>query len=371
MKNKIPFLDLSIFYKKNAKEILNAITKTLKSSDFILSSEVVKFEKNYARYSSSKYCVAVSNGLDALKLLLLAYDIGPGDEVIVPSNTFIATWLSVSHVGAIPVPVEPDDETYNISPELIREKISKKTKAIICVHLYGNPADIKPIRKIANDNKLFLFEDMAQAHGAKYYNKDVGNLGHGAAVSFYPGKNLGAYGDAGAILINNKKIDYKLRKLRNYGSLIKYQTDLIGYNARMDSIQASILNLKLKSLDIENKHRNKLASRYLMNLKNVHQLKLPVVKDFSNSAWHLFVIRLKKRDELASYLNKKGIQTLIHYPIPPHKQLAYKEMDHLKNLNLRKTSKMAKEILSLPISGYLSIASVDYISKQIIKFFSK
>jgi len=363
----IPFLDLSRFNKKNKKNLSKLITNVVDSSDFILSSEVKKFEDSFSLYCNSKYCVSVANGLDALKLLLIANNIGLGDEVIVPANTFIATWLSVSHVGAIPVPVEPDILTNNIDPKKIEDVISNKTKAIVGVHLYGRPSDMASLKIIAKKYKILLFEDMAQAHGAKFNGKKCGSLADGAAVSFYPGKNLGAFGDAGAILINKKSIYKKLLQLRNYGSLIKYHHELKGYNSRMDEVQAAILNYKLNFLKKENLHREKIAMIYIKNLGNVGDIITPSVDDIQISSWHLFVIRTKKRNSLMTFLKANGVATVIHYPKPPHLQMAYKS--DYKHCKLPITEILSKQILSLPIYGYINISEVRHVIKLIKKFF--
>ena len=365
----IPFLDLSRFYKKNKKNLIKQVTNVFESSDYILSSEVNKFEQSFASYCESKYCVSVANGLDALKLLLIANDIGRGDEVIVPTNTFIATWLSVSHAGATPIPVEPNAQTNNIDPTLIENAISKKTKAIICVHLYGLPADIEPLKKIAKKNNIFLFEDMAQAHGAKLNGKKCGSLADGAAVSFYPGKNLGAFGDAGAVLVNKKSIYNKLLSLRNYGSVVKYKHDVKGFNSRLDEIQAAILNYKLSFLDNENDHRKKIAIKYIKGLIDIDGLTVPIIDDKFESSWHLFVIKSKKRNSLIKYLNANGVSTVIHYPKPPHLQKAYKA--EYKGYHLPMTETLSKQILSLPISGYMKISEVNRIIRLIKIFFEK
>ena len=322
MKYKVPFLDLTPFIKKNAISIRKKIFEPFVNCEFISSNQVKIFEDSFANFCGAKYCVGTSNGLDAIKLILAAHNISHGHEVLVPSNTFIATWLAVSDLGAKPVPVEPSSD-FNISVDLIQKAITKKTKAIICVHLYGRPCNIEALKKIAQENKLYLFEDMAQAHGAKYFGKPVGSFGNGAAVSFYPGKNLGAAGDAGAILVNNKRIYNQLLKLRNYGSAVKYHHDVIGFNNRMDEVQAAYLNFKLPHLEKENAHRKKIAQIYISQLKNISELKLPCFDVNYDSVWHLFVIRVHNRDSLKRFLDKNGIQTIIHYPIPPFKQKAY------------------------------------------------
>ena len=369
MKN-INFLDLKEFNQRHEKKILANFKSVMVSSNFILGSEVSNFEENFSKFCNAKFCVAVSNGLDALRLILVAYGIKKGDEVIVPSNTFIATWLAVSHVQAKIIPVEPDINTYNISPKLIEKHLTKKTKAVICVHLYGRPANIEEISSICKKNKILLIEDAAQAHGAKYFSKMVGSLSYAAAFSFYPGKNLGAIGDAGAIVTNEKNLYKKLLKLRNYGSEKKYIHDELGFNNRMDEIQAAYLNLRLKHIEKENDHRAKIANRYCAKLKNINDLVLPTIDNGFDSVWHLFVVRVKKRKSLQQFLTKNHIQTLIHYPIPPFRQKAYIGENYEKKYNLSLTKKLSSEILSLPISGYMTLSSVDYICQKIHEFYS-
>jgi len=329
------------------------------SGQYILGDEVKKFESNYAKYTESSYSAGVANGLDALHLSLKALGIGPGDEVIVPANTYIATWLAVSHVGATPVPVEPNIMTYNIDPNKIEQALTKKTKAIIAVHLYGQPVDMDPILALSKQYNLKVIEDAAQAHGALYKNKRIGAHGDVVAWSFYPGKNLGAYGDGGAITTNNHSIHNQITTLRNYGSKEKYINDVIGFNSRLDPIQAAILNVKLQYLDTLNARRRDIAQQYISGLDGQACI-LPLADINNEYAWHLFVIRHTQRDELQSQLKRRGISTLIHYPIPPHLQIAYKNLG-IKKGQLPITEGMHDEVLSLPMDPCMSDDAVAYV----------
>jgi dTDP-4-amino-4,6-dideoxygalactose transaminase len=361
----VPFLDLKRLHEEIREPLEQAFKRVLDSGIFIMGPELHAFEKEFAKYCDVKYCIGVGNGLDALHLLLKAYDIGPGDEVIVPSNTFIATWLAVSHSGARPVPVEPKESTYNIDYDLIKKAITKKTKAIIPVHLYGQPVDIDPINEIASKFGLLVIEDAAQAHGAKYKSKKVGSLANAAGTSFYPGKNLGAMGDGGAVLTNDDEIAIKVRQLRNYGSTVKYHHDVEGYNSRLDEIQSAFLRVKLRYLDRWNQKRKDIASLYT-RLLNGFDLVLPSVPDYANPVWHLYVIRTRHRDALKIFLESKGISTVIHYPVPPHLQHCYHQF---KSLSLPISEVLAGEILSLPIGPHIAIDDVEYIVECIRLFF--
>jgi dTDP-4-amino-4,6-dideoxygalactose transaminase len=346
----IPFLDLKAPLLELEAETNAAISRVLNSGWFILGEEVKAFEHEFADYCGAKYGVACANGLDALFLILKAYDIGPNDEVIVPSNTYIATWLAVSYAGAVPVPVEPKLNTSNIDPSLIEARITSKTRAIMPVHLYGQPADMAPIVALAKKYNLKIIEDAAQAHGAKYQGKRVGSLGDAAGFSFYPGKNLGALGDGGAIVTNDATLAQKLQMLRNYGSELKYQNLYKGYNSRLDELQAAILRVRLAKLDEWNKRRQDLAQIYLKALTN-KTLVLPAVIEEAEAVWHLFVIRHPERDRLQAYLQEHHIGSLIHYPIPPHRQSAYQEMQHYA---LPIAEQIHNEVLSLPIGPHLN-----------------
>ena len=353
MNTKVPFLDLRASYLELKTEIDEAVTRVLDSGWYVLGPEVEAFENEFATYCQTNHSIGVANGLDALTLALRAMDVGPGDEVIVPSNTYIATWLAVSQCGATPVPVEPDNRTYNIDPASIAAAITSRTKVILPVHLYGQPADLEPILAIARKHGLRVLEDGAQAHGARYKGQRIGGHGDAVAWSFYPGKNLGAIGDGGAVTTNDPVIAERIRMLRNYGSNIKYVNEVKGFNSRLDPIQAAILRVKLKHLDAWNDRRRGIAQHFQDTLMG-SSLVLPHVPEWAEPVWHLFVVRHLQRDELAARLNDMGIGTLIHYPIPPHKQAAYAELNFPLE-SFPKAAKMAKEVLSLPIGPHLEI----------------
>jgi dTDP-4-amino-4,6-dideoxygalactose transaminase len=346
----IPFLDLKAPIDELKEETYRAIDDVLKSGWFILGDKVTQFEKNFAEYCETKHCIGVANGLDALFLILKAYEIGEGDEVIVPSNTYIATWLAVSYAGAKPVPVEPDLRTYNIDPLKIEAAITSRTKAIMVVHLYGQPCDMDPIIALAKKYNLKIIEDSAQAHGAKYKGKRVGSLGDASGFSFYPGKNLGALGDGGAVTTSDGDLAEKIRTLRNYGSQIKYHNLYKGFNSRLDEIQAAVLIERLKKLDEWNARRQVIAKMYLENL-NEQNFVLPFVPSWAEPVWHVFVIRTTRRDELQKYLAEKGVGSVIHYPIPPHHQPAYQEMSAL---SFPISEKIHQEVLSIPMGPHLT-----------------
>jgi len=353
----IPFLDLKAPHVELQNEIAEAINRVVTSGWYILGPEVDAFENDFAAYCEASHCVGVANGLDALHLALRAMDVGPGDEVIVPSNTYIATWLAVSQCGATPVPVEPVEATFNIDPNLIEAAITSRTKVILPVHLYGQPADLDPILAIAKRHKLKVLEDGAQAHGAHYKGKRIGSHGDAVAWSFYPGKNLGALGDGGAVTTNDPELADRIKILRNYGSRVKYVNEVQGYNSRLDPIQAAVLRVKLKHLDDWNARRATIADRYNVALANTGLL-LPAVPKWASPAWHLYVIRTKERERLQRHLTNADIGSLIHYPIPPHLQQAYADQgQHPGDFPLAEA--MADEVLSLPMGPQLSHASVD------------
>lgn len=348
----IPFLDLKQINMRHEKEIMECLHRVVESGWYILGKEVNSFEKEFADFCGTNYCIGVANALDGLELILKGYDIGEGDEVIVPSNTYIASILAISANGAIPVLVEPDLDTYNIDPKLIEVKITERTKAILVVHLYGQSCDMIPIIEIAKQYNLKIVEDCAQAHGASYKGKRVGNIGDAAAFSFYPGKNLGALGDGGAITTNDEAFANKIKALRNYGSHKKYENVYRGYNSRLDELHAAVLRTKLKYLDDDNNRRRDIAKFYLENITN-EKIKLPKVEfEDSTHVWHVFVILSECRDLLQIYLNERGIQTMIHYPIPPHKQEAYREWEFL---DYPISERIHNEILSIPISPVMSL----------------
>ncbi len=352
MNTMIPFLDLKSPYIELKDEIDDAIARVLNSGWYIGGVEVESFEAEYSNYCGAKYAVGVANGLDALHLALRAMGVSAGDEVIVPSNTYIATWLAVNQCGAIPVPVEPDDRTYNIDPTRIEAAISSKTKAIVPVHLYGQPADLDPILTLAKKYRLYVLEDGAQAHGARYKGKKVGSHGDAVAWSFYPGKNLGAMGDGGAVTTNNLEIANRIKSLRNYGSNRKYIHEVQGFNSRLDPVQAAILRVKLKYLDEWNGRRKLIANQYIKELSG-SGLILPKVPEWADPAWHLFVIQSNDRENLMFEMSKNNIETLIHYPIPPSMQTAYHEY---ANKDLPISINLSKKILSLPIGPHLKSA---------------
>lgn len=361
---KINFLDIGRLHQPIRAQLDEAYKRVMDSGWFIMGPELAAFEAEFAAYSNVKHCIGVGNGLDALHLLLRAYGIGPGDEVIVPSNTFIATWLAVSQCGATPVAVEPDVNTHNINPALIPAAITSKTKAIMPVHLYGQPADMDPINQLAAEHGLVVIEDAAQAQGALYKGRRVGSLGHAAGTSFYPGKNLGALGDGGAVLTNDDAIADQVRRLRNYGSSIKYQHDLWGYNTRLDELQAAFLREKLKVLDAWNTKRKAIAKTYTELLSSSECI-TPVVPEYADPVWHLYVIRSQQRDKLKSYLEQHGISTVIHYPIPAHRQACYSEYS---SQSLPIADMLAGEVLSLPMSPDLQEDELDTVCKVIIEF---
>jgi len=355
----VQFLDLKAQNEEVAPGLRDAFDRVLSSGHYVMGSELSAFEEEFAKYCGANQCVGVANGLEALHLALRAARVGEGDEVIVPSNTFIATWLAVSHCGARPVPVEPEDEYYNIDPQKIEGSITPRTKAIIPVHLYGHPADMDPIMEIADRHGLFVLEDAAQAHGAMYKGRKVGSIGHAAAFSFYPGKNLGALGDAGAVITNDKRLAEKVRLYRNYGSKVKYNNEVVGYNSRLDELQAAFLREKLKKIDVWNSHRRGVAQNYSEALSNVGGLKLPLTKTWAEPVWHLYVIRSSQRDLLQSRMLEKGVQTLIHYPIPPNLSDAYLDCGLAGKCVL--ADELSCEVLSLPMGPHMTEPKVDYV----------
>lgn len=364
---KVPFLDLKAPYLELKDEFDGAYTRVMESGWYILGRECDSFESEFAAYTGAKHCIGVGNGLDALHLILRSYDIGTGDEVIVPAHTFIATWLAVSYTGATPVPVEVDDLTYNIKPELIENAITSRTKAIIAVHLYGQPANMDAVNNIARKYNLKVVEDAAQAHGAKYKGRPVGSLGDAAGFSYYPGKNLGAMGDGGAISTNDSELADKLRILRSYGSKVKYNHELKGYNSRLDELQAAFLRAKLAKLDEWNERRKKVAAYYLSELGNLADVTLPHVPEWADPVWHLFVIQHERRDALQKFLADNGIGTLIHYPIPSHLSGAYADMK-LQTGDFPVSEKIARNLLSLPIGPHLTDVQIQAVVSGIKNF---
>lgn len=352
----IPFLDLKAPYLELKQELDEAIARVVSSGWFIGGSEVDQFEADYAQYCGATHAVGVANGLDALHLALRAMDVGPGDEVIVPSNTYIATWLAVSQCGATPVPVEPDARSYNIDPALIEAAITPRTKVILPVHLYGQPADLDPILAIARKHGLRVLEDGAQAHGARYKGQRLGAHGDAVAWSFYPGKNLGAMGDGGAVTTNDAQLADRLHVLRNYGSRVKYVNEVQGYNSRLDPLQAAILRVKLAHLDDWNGRRSAIAARYQQGLEGCG-LTLTHVHDWAEPVWHLYVVQHPQRDAFAQALATAGVATMIHYPIPPHQQLAYANLGIPANA-FPISESIHRTILSMPMGPSMSNSDV-------------
>lgn len=366
----VPFLNLEHFHKIIKNEIFSELNQFYDRNSFILGPKVEEFELNYAKFNQVNYALGTSNGLDALLLCLRSLNIKLNDEIIVPGNTFIATWLACSYVGAKIVIVEPNPLTHNIDVDKIESAITKNTKVIIPVHLYGQACEMDKIVDIAIKYNLYIIEDNAQSQGAFYNGKITGSFGNINATSFYPGKNLGALGDAGAITTNDKDLFNKAFELRNYGSSVKYVNDSIGYNMRLDEIQAVILNVKLRYLSDSIQKRVEIANIYNELLKDVSQIKLPVLAQNSTHVYHLFVIQTDKRNELQNYLNEKGITTLIHYPIPPHLQKAYQALGYKKG-DFPISENLADRVLSLPIWPGLSFKEVQYVSESIIHFFKR
>ena len=362
----IPFVSFKPMEKELDTELRAAFERVYTNSWYIEGKEDAAFEKAFAQYCEANYCVGCGNGLDALMLALKALGIVEGDEVIVPSNTFIATVLAVTYVGATPVLVEPDIRTYNIDPFKIEEKITEKTKAIIPVHLYGQPADMDEIMRIAKKHNLYVVEDCAQAHGATYRGKVIGSFGDAAGFSFYPGKNLGALGDAGATVTNSKELADKVRALGNYGSDYKYHHIYQGNNSRLDEMQAAFLSVKLVHLDRMNKERRRIAARYMDEIVNP-KLVLPYVIEGTEPVWHIFAIRCENRDGLAEYLKENGIATNKHYPIPIHLQEAYKELQISKG-ELPIAEEISATQLSLPMYYGMTDEQISYVVKKINQF---
>lgn len=367
---KVPFLDLKAPYRELQAEMDAAYQRVMENGWFILGEEVRAFEHEFAAWSGTKHCIGVGNGLDALHLILRACGIGAGDEVIVPANTFIATWLAVSYCGARPVPVEPHPRTYNLDPERLEAAITARTKAIMPVHLYGQPADMDPILAAAEKHGLKVIEDAAQAHGAQYKGRLSGGLGYAAGFSFYPGKNLGALGDAGAVVTNDDDLAERVRMFGNYGSKVKYHHDLKGYNSRLDEFQAAFLRAKLAHLDEWNRRRRQIASYYLQNLADLPGLTVPHVPDWAAPVWHIFPILHPERDRLQTHLKGKDVDTLIHYPVPPHLAAAYQERGYSKG-DFPLSETIAATELSLPIGPHMDLDDAGYVVNTIRECLSR
>jgi dTDP-4-amino-4,6-dideoxygalactose transaminase len=355
MSVSVPFADLKAPHVELREELEAAYRRVMDSGWVVLGPEVEAFEAEFARYCGSKFCVGVANGLDALQLVLNAWGIGPGDEVIVPSNTYVATWLAVTHVGATPVPVEPDPATSNLDPARVEAAITPRTKAILPVHLYGQAADMDPILAVAKAHGLRVLEDAAQAHGALYKGRKAGALGHAAGWSFYPTKNLGAVGDGGAVTTDDPELADRLKVLRNYGSRRKYVNEVIGYNSRLDELQAALLRVKLRHLDAWNARRNVVARAYQELLPKLFpEAELPVIRDWAETCWHLYVVQVPERARVQAMLADRGVQTIVHYPVPPHLQQAYANLG-LARGRFPLAERLADQVLSLPMGPHADL----------------
>ena len=362
----VPFLDLGAATAEIRVALDNAIGRVLASGRYVLGPEVEAFEREFAAFVGADHCVGVGNGLDAIELALRAIGVGPGDEVIVPSNTYIATWLAVTRLGPQVVPVEPDPETYNLDPGRVETAITPRTRAIVPVHLYGQPADMETLRTIASSRGVALVEDAAQAHGARFRQRRIGGLGDAAAWSFYPTKNLGALGDGGAVTTNDPDLADRVKVLRNYGSRTKYVNEIRGVNSRLDELQAAVLRVKLPLLDEWNQRRRRGAARYLDGLRDT-ALGLPSTAPGVDPVWHLFVVRSNARDRLQEHLTTKGVQTLIHYPIPPHRQAAYADLRYAVGA-FPIAERMHQQCLSLPIGPHLTDGQVEDVIDAVRSF---
>jgi dTDP-4-amino-4,6-dideoxygalactose transaminase len=360
---RIPFLDVPAAYGELRDELDECARRVMASGRFILGPDVVAFEEEFASYCGAHHAVGVGSGLDALRLILLAHGLGPGDEVVVPSNTFIATWLAVSQTGATPVPVEPDPESHNVTAGAVEAAITPRTKVIMPVHLYGQPADMDGLAALGRDRGIGVIEDAAQAQGARMRGRRTGGLADAAGFSFYPGKNLGALGDAGAITTDDGDLAERVRMLRNYGSKVKYHHDLPGLNSRLDSLQAAFLRVKLRHLDEWNERRRAVAAVYLERLADLEGLVLPATPDWADPVWHLFVVRHPRRDALQERLAEAGIDTIIHYPIPPHLSKAYAA--EFRDRRLPVAERLAGEVISLPIGPHLPLEDAERVAEAV------
>lgn len=367
---KVPFLSVAAVNEECRPELDEAYCRVVDSGWYILGQELESFEKEFATYCGARYCVGVGNGLDALHLILRGLGIGPGDEVIVPAYTFIATWLAVTHAGAVPVPVEPCEDTLNIDPERIERAITPKTRAIIAVHLFGRPARVDLINAVAKQHGLKLIEDAAQAHGARLDSRPAGSLGHAAAFSFYPAKNLGALGDGGAIVTNDQDLVNRVQALRNYGGRLKYQHTIPGFNSRLDPLQAAFLRVKLRRLRKWNEHRRKVAAIYRSRLSGVPGLVIPPDDLNQDNVWHLYVIRHGRRNELQNKLKQTEVETSIHYPVPPHLSCAYASGPWREG-NFPLTEQASKTALSLPMGPHVDATSAQFVADVIAEFASR
>lgn len=367
---QVPFLSFSSQHQPIREEVLQALARVYDSQWFVLGKEVADFEAAYATFNNTRYCLGVANGLDALHLSLMALGVGPGDEVIVPSNTYIATWLAASYVGATIVPVEPDPLTYNLDPTRLEAAITFRTKVIMPVHLYGQACQMGDIMAIAQRHGIAVVEDNAQSQGAAYQGRATGSFGDVNATSFYPGKNLGALGDAGAVTTNSEALASKVRVLRNYGSEKKYHNEVIGYNSRLDELQAAALRVKLAHLPEWTAQRQAIAALYQKELAAIDGLTVPATAPGCTHVYHLFVVRTEQRDALQAHLTEQGIGTLIHYPIPPHRQQAYAHTS-LAQESFPIAEELANTSLSLPMWPGMSLAHVQTVANAIKSFFAK
>jgi dTDP-3-amino-3,4,6-trideoxy-alpha-D-glucose transaminase len=367
---KVPLLDLKAAGDELRADLDAAYQRVMDSGCFLLGRELESFEAEYAQSVGAAHCVGVANGLEALQLVLMARGIGAGDEVIVPAHGYIATWLAVTHTGARPVPCECDERTYNLDPSRIAALITARTKVILPIHLYGQPADMEAINAVAARHGLFVLEDAAQSHGARCRGRAAGSLGDAAGISFYPSKNLGALGDAGAVTTSDAKLADRLRHLRNYGSKVRYQNDFVGLNSRLDEFQAAFLRAKLPHLPAWNARRARVAALYLEQLRGVGDLVLPFVPDWAEPSWHLFVIRTGRREALQRHLEAQGVGTQVHYPTPPHLAGAYRDAGW-KPGDFPLAERLAHEVLSLPIGPHLTAEQVAHVCETVRSFFAQ
>jgi dTDP-4-amino-4,6-dideoxygalactose transaminase len=365
---RIPILDLKAAVEELRPQLDAAYRRVVDSGWFLLGKELETFEQEYAQSLDVRHCIGVANGLEAMQLVLMALGVGAGDEVIVPSNGYIATWLAVTHVGAQPVPCEPDERTYNLDPSRLVKVVTPRTKVILPIHLYGQPADMNAITEFANNRGLFVLEDAAQSHGARCSGRQAGALGNAAGISFYPSKNLGALADGGAVTTDNDALADKLRYLRNYGSKQRYQNEDLGLNSRLSELQAAFLRAKLPYLTDGNRRRAVLADRYREQLTGIGDLRLPFVPDWADPAWHLYVVRTRQRDRLREHLTAAGIGTQVHYPTPPHLSKAYAAAGW-KEKDFPIAEQLAKEVLSLPMSPHHTVEQIDTVCVSIRDFY--
>jgi dTDP-4-amino-4,6-dideoxygalactose transaminase len=366
----VPILDLKPAVDELRPALDTAYRRVMDSGRFLLGAELEAFESEYALSVGAAHCVGVANGLEALQLVLMALGVGPGDEVIVPAHGYIATWLAVTHTGARPLPCECDERTYNLDPERISALITPRTKVILPIHLYGQTADMEAINAVATRHGLFVLEDAAQSHGARCHGRPSGSLGNAAGISFYPSKNLGALGDAGAVTTRDGALADKIRHLRNYGSKIRYQNEFAGLNSRLDELQAAFLRAKLPHLAAWNARRARLAARYLDQLRGVGDLVLPTVPSWAEPVWHLFVVRTRQREALQKHLAAHGVGSQVHYPVPPHLSGAYRAAGW-KRGDFPLAERLATEVLSLPIGPHLSDEQIDHVCATVRSFFTR